>query len=137
MTPKTMKLIARGLLLLVSVFLLINGLMLMFNPTAALPGMMVTANGIEGLSNVRALWGSAITAIGISVVIAAVTANIDNARPAVLFSFGLVIARLTGWVIDGYFDKVIIFTIIPIVVFGILLIAHKLLDKVAEAEAKS
>ena len=101
----------------------------------ALAGMMVDAKGVEGLSNVRALWGGAITAIGLSVAIAAITCKIENARPAVLFSFMLVIARVTGMVMDGTFDRAILFTIVPVVVFLILLVAHKLLDKVHEAEA--
>ncbi len=134
MKPTKMKLIARVLLGLVAAFMLVNGLMLMFNPTGALPGLLVTADGAEALSNVRALWGGAITAIGISVIIAAVTCDINNARPAVLFSFALVIGRVAGMVVDGMFDKAILFTVVPIIVFLILLAAHKLLDKVAEAE---
>lgn len=138
MKPTTMKLVARVLLGLVAAFLLANGLNLMFNPAGALPGLLVSAESAEGLSNVRALWGGAITAIGISVVFAVVTCDIDNARPAVLFSFALVVARIVGIVVDGMFDRAILFTIVPIVVFLILLTAHKLLDKVAEAEkAKS
>ena len=135
MTASTMKLIARILLGLVALFMLANGLRLMFDPAGALAGLMVDAKGVEGLSNVRALWGGAITAIGLSVAIAAITCKIENARPAVLFSFMLVIARVTGMVMDGTFDRAILFTIVPVVVFLILLVAHKLLDKVHEAEA--
>ena len=134
MKPTTMKLIARVLLGLVAAFMLANGLNLMFNPTGALPGLLVSAESTEALSNVRALWGGAITAIGISVVFAAVTADINNARPAVLFSFALVVARIIGMAVDGMFDRAILFTAVPVVVFLILLVAHKLLDKVAEAE---
>jgi len=129
-----MKLIARVLLGLVAAFMLANGLNLMFNPTGALPGLLVSAESTEALSNVRALWGGAITAIGISVVFAAVTADINNARPAVLFRFARVVARIIGMAVDGMFDRAILFTAVPVVVFLILLVAHKLLDKVAEAE---
>jgi len=135
MTASTMKLIARILLGLVALFILINGVRLMFDPAGALAGLMVDAKAIEGVSNVRALWGGAITAIGLSVAIAAITCKIENARPAVLFSFMLVIARVTGMVMDGMFERAIIFTIVPVVVFVVLLIAHKLLDKAHEAEA--
>lgn len=137
MSTSVMKLTARVLLGLVALFMLANGLRLMFDPAGALPGLAVTSNGIEGLSHVRALWGGAITAIGISVVIAAVTCNIINARVAVLFTFGLVIGRLAGMATDGMYENAIVFTIVPIVVFLVLLVAHKLLDKVAEAEAEA
>ena len=137
MSPSTMKLIARILLGLVAVFMLINGVRLMLSPSSALAGLLVDASGAEGLSNVRALWGGAITAIGLSVVIAAVTCKIENARPAVLFTFMLVVGRVIGMAVDGMFDRAIIFTAVPVVVFLFLLAAHKLLDKVHEAEAKA
>ena len=137
MSPSTMKLIARILLGLVAVFMLVNGVRLMLSPSGALAGLLVDASSAEGLSNVRALWGGAITAIGLSVVIAAVTCKIENARPAVLFTFMLIIGRVIGMAVDGMFDRAIIFTAVPVVVFLILLAAHKLLDKVKEAEAKA
>ena len=65
------------------------------------------------------------------------TCNIINARVAVLFTFGLVIGRLVGMATDGMYENAIVFTIVPIVVFLVLLVAHKLLDKVAEAEAEA
>ena len=135
MTPKTMKLIARILLAIVAFFMLTNGLSFMFNPHGAMEGVLVSAQGNEGLSNVRAFWGGAITAIGICTAIAAYTLNISDARPAALFTIMLVVARMTGLLIDGHFDKIIIYTIVPIVVFLILLTAHKLLDKANAAEA--
>ena len=137
MTPSTMKLIARILLGLVALFMLVNGLRLMFAPAGALAGLLVETSGAEGLSNVRALWGGAITAIGLSVLIAAITCKIENARPAVLFTFMLVIARVIGMITDGMFDRAIIFAAVPVAVFLVLLVAHKLLDKVQEAEAKA
>ena len=133
MNPSTMKLIARLLLGLVSLFMLVNGVRLMFDLTGALAGLLVDANSAEALSNVRALWGGAITAIGISVAIAAVTCKIENARTAVLFTFMLVVGRIAGMVMDGIFDRAIVYTIVPVVVFLVLLTAHKLLDKVQEA----
>ena len=134
MTSNTMKLVARVLLSLVALFMLVNGLRLMLDPASALVGLSVTADDVEGLSNVRALWGGAITAIGISVVIAAVTCDINNARPAVLFTLALVVARILGMTVDGMFANAILFTAVPVVVFLVLLAAHRLLDKVAEAE---
>ncbi len=133
MSPKTMKITAKALLWLVAAFMLANGLRLMFDPSGALEGLLVNANNLEGISHVRALWGGAITAIGISVVFAAVTGDINNARPAVLFTFARIIGRVTGMVLDGMYDKVILFTIVPVVVFFVLLVAHKLLDRAAEA----
>ncbi len=134
MKPTTMKLVARVLLALIAAFMLLSGLNFMFNPAGALPGLMVTAEGAEGLSNVRAFLGGAITAIGISVIFAVVTADINNARPAVLFTFALVVGRITGVVVDGMFDRAILYTAVPVIVFLVLLTAHKLLDKVEAAE---
>ncbi len=129
MTPSTMKLIARILLGLVALFLFASGLRFMLDPSGAVEGALIQANGAEGLSNVRALWGGAITAIAICVAIAAYTAKIENARPAVLFTFMLVLARIIGVAMDGAFDRIGLFIAIPVVVFLILLAAHKLLDK--------
>ena len=128
------KTIARILLGLVALFMLANGLQIMFAPELAIEGLLVSADGPEALSNVRALWGGAITAIGISVVFAAVTGEIINARPAVLFTFALIIARTAGLVIDGTFDRAILYIVVPIIVFLILLTAHKLLDQAAASE---
>lgn len=134
MTPKTMKLTARILLSLAALFFLATGLRLMFDPAGALTGLSVSASGVEGLSNVRALWGGAITAIGLSVVFAAVTADINNARPAVLFTFAIVVARIVGLVVDGMFSNAILFTAVPIVVFLVLLTAHILLDRADQGQ---
>jgi hypothetical protein len=98
----------------------------MFDPTRALEGLHIASDSVVGLSNIRALLGGAITAIGISVVIAAVTYQIGHARPAVLFMISIVAGRVVGLIVDGYDSTAAAFILPPVVVLTLLLVAHRL-----------
>lgn len=132
-----MKNLARGILALVSLFFLGTGLLIMFNPAAMVEGLAMTPDGIIGFSHMRGLFGGAVSAIGISVGIAAYKAEIIHARPGVLFVIAIVVGRLVGIVADGYDAAVIGYAAFPVVVFGLLLTAHKLLDKSEAAVTSS
>jgi len=127
-----MKTTARVILFLVAAFFLFPGLRLMFDPSGALAGLGVGADSTIALSNVRAMFGGAITAIGVCVLIAAITCNIWNARPAVIFVLAVVVGRIAGLALDGFDKQAAMFTAVPIVVLILLIVAHKLLDKAAE-----
>ncbi len=128
-----MKNVARLLILLAALFFLGTGIGIMFVPASMAEGLSISPEGILGLSNMRGLFGGAIVAIGISVLIAAVKAEIIHARPGVLFVIAVVIGRILGLVVDGYDATALKIIAVPVVVFGMLLTAHKLLDKVNES----
>ena len=69
------------------------------------------------------------------VAIAAYTSNIIHARSAVLFVIAIVLGRVVGLVVDGYDATAAQFIAVPVVVFALLLTAHKLLDN-AKAETE-
>ena len=100
-----------------------------------LEGLLVNAEGLVGMSHVRAIFGGAITAIGIMVVIAMITAEITHARVAVIFMFAVIAGRVAGLVLDGFDQKTAVLIAVPVIVFVLLLAAHKLLDKVQEQAA--
>ncbi len=124
-----MKNVARVLLALVAAFLLITGLRLMFDPKGVMEGLLITSDSVVGLSHVRALFGGAITAIGVSVMIAAVTYQIGHARPAVFFMIAIVVGRVVGLILDGYDSTAATFILFPVVVLTLLFVAHRLHHK--------
>ena len=124
-----MRTAARVLLALAALFFLGTGLGIMFNPAAMAEGLSMSPDGILGLSNMRGLFGGAVAAIGISVAIAAYKGEIIHARPGVLFVIAIVIGRLVGLAADGYDATAVQFIAVPVVVFALLLAAHKMLDK--------
>ena len=124
-----MKNASRVILLLVGLFILGSGAVAMFAPERMAEKMLVELKGAEGLSHFRAFLGAGLAAIGISVLIAAAKAEIWHARPAVLFVLGIVLARTIGLAQDGSFPSVTLYIVIPLVVFGLLVVAHVLLHK--------
>lgn len=132
-----MKLIARILLCLVALFFLFFGLRLMFQPTAAAAGLQFAADSTLGWSNVRALFGGAIAAIGVMPLIAAVKAEIVHARAAVIFLICVIVGRLLGFVFDGVHENAMVVLVVPTVAFGFLVVAHILLDKVQAQSSTS
>lgn len=123
-----MVLAAQIILGLVGTFILVAGLGAVLAPDRVLERYALSASGAEGLSNVRAFFGASVVAIGASVLIAAGTATIEHARPAVLFVIGLVIARLLGYFVDGGFPRFAVYLTIPVVVLGLLGTAHALMS---------
>ncbi len=126
-----MKTIARILLCLVALFFLFFGFRLMFQPSAAAAGLQFAADTTLGWSNIRALFGGAIAAIGVMPLIAAVKAEIVHARAAVIFLLCVIVGRLAGFVFDGVHENAALVLVVPVVAFSLLVVAHVLLDKVS------
>ena len=130
-----MKNVARALLTVVGLFILGTGLTALLAPDRIATKMAWELQGAEGLSNLRAFLGASLSAIGISVLIAAVTAQIYHARPAALFLIGLVVARIFSFLMDGPISRLAAYIAIPCVVLAILLVAHRLLDRASAQTA--
>ncbi|MCJ8323319.1 MAG: DUF4345 family protein [Rhizobiales bacterium] len=125
---KNTKLMGKGIFVLVALFFIATGLMLMFNPSRALEGMLVgSVEPAAALSSIRALWGGAILAIGVNVLIGALTENFAAIRVGPLFVLALIFARIYSYFVDGSFDGFTASLIPPVIVFILMLIAHKLL----------
>lgn len=121
------KLIGRGIFGVLSLFLSASGLMFMLAPDRGAAKLLISPEGVEGLSNFRAFLGAPILAIGISLAIAAVTQRVDNARPAALFVMGLLFARVVSFAVDGPTPNFALYVGVPGAVFVLLLVAHKLM----------
>ena len=129
-----MRNIGRGIFGLLSLFISGSGLMFMLAPQRAAAKLLISPEGIEGLSNFRAFVGASVLSIGISLMIAAVTAKVDNARPAALFVLGLLFARMLSLAVDGPNPAIGLYMAIPGTVFVLLVAAHKLIDMGDEAQ---
>ncbi len=121
-----MKNAGRILFGLVALFFMANGFGLVFFPAKMAVGLSVVPDGIAGLSNMRALWGAAIAAIGISVLIGAIKADFAHIRVGAIFILTVIAARFIGYFTDGSFDDFWKFVSVPTVAFIVMLIAHKL-----------
>ena len=123
MTTNSMKLVARILIGLVALFILFTGLQLVIAPAGVLSKTMMTADGAEAMSNVRALWGAAVSTIGISVLVGAIKLDLTWVRPGALFALLLIGTRILSLIMDGSHDRAIIYILVPVVVFAMLLAA--------------
>lgn len=126
------KLAIKFLFGLPGLFILATGVMFVTSPEAALDKLQLTANGAEGLSNIRGLAGGPLVAVGASLLIGAITEKLEYVRPAVFFVLTLLAARVLSYVVDGPIDAIGLFLAIPSIVFGMMVAGHVLL---AQSEA--
>jgi len=119
--------LGRILLGLPGLFILASGLVFLFNPGAAAAKLSLEPQSIDGLSNMRGFLGAPIIAVGISILMSAITRKLEYARPGVLFLFALVFARLLSRGIDGPVEALGLYVAVPTIAFGFMLAGHKLL----------
>jgi len=119
---------ARILFALPGLFILGTGLVFLLAPERASEKLQLVAQGAEGLSNLRAMAGAPLFAVGASLLLAAVTQKLEYARPAAMFVLVLLVARLLSYGLDGSAQPIVLFLAVPTVVFASLLAAHRLRD---------
>lgn len=130
------KTLGRVLLGLPGLFISLSGALFLFAPARAAEKLLLTPQGIEGLSNLRAFVGAPVLAAGIAILIGAVTCTLENARGGALFVVLLLLARLVSLGLDGVTPGIGIYLAVPGVVLAMLLAGHKLID-LGLAEAQS
>lgn len=118
---------ARILLALPGLFILMTGIVFLTNPEAASAKLMLTAQGAEGLSNLRGMAGAPLFAVGVSLLLSAITQKLEYARPAAIFLLALLASRVLSYVVDGPPSSIALFLAIPTVAFGLMIAGHKLL----------
>ncbi len=120
--------VGRGIFGFVALFFISTGLMFLFLPANALGHMMVggTADA-AALSSIRGLWGGAIFAIGVSVLIGAIKQDFAHIRVGAIFVLSIIAGRIIGYFMDGSFPEFAKMISPPIGVFILMLIAHKLM----------
>ena len=111
-------------------FILATGLSFVLSPDSALEKLQLSANGAEGLSNLRGLAGAPLVAVGATLLLGAVTEKLEYVRPAVIFLLTLVSARVLSYALDGPIDAIGLFLAVPTVVFGMLVAGHVLHSRV-------
>ena len=120
--------IGRGIFALIALFFIGNGLLLMFFPALILEHLLVgSVESVGALSSFRALWGGAIFAIWVSVLIGAIKANPDYILVGFIVMPSVILARLVGYFVDGSFPEFFPITIPTVVVLVLMLIAYKLM----------
>jgi len=127
----TQRSLARVFLGLPGLFILFTGLVFLTQPEAALAKLQLSAHGAEGLSNMRGLGGAPLVAVGASLLMSAVTANLTYARPGAIFLLVLLAARLLSHVLDGASGSLALFLTLPSVTFALMMVGHRLLDRSA------
>ena len=110
-------------------FILTTGLVFVTSPESALEKLQLTASGAEGLSNMRGLGGAPLVAVGVSLLLGALTEKLEYVRPGVIFVLTLIGARLVSYVVDGPIDAIGLFVAIPSTVFAMMAAGHVLLAR--------
>ncbi len=121
------KKIGQAILGVVGLFISGSGAMFLLLPARAADKLMLVPDGATGLSHFRAFAGAAVLAVGLSLIIAAVTARLDHARAGALFVLGILAARVISYAVDGPTPEIVLYTAIPSTVFALMLVAHKLI----------
>ncbi len=129
--------VARVLFAIPGLFILMSGLMFLFNPAGAADKLLLVPQGAEGLSNLRGMLGASVIAVGSSVLLGAVTAKLEYVRPGAIFVLVLIGARVLSYVVDGPNDSIVLFVAVPSTVFMLLVAGHKLLDSAHAEEAQT
>lgn len=119
--------VGRILLGLPGVFIALSGLVFLLNPGAGAEKLLLTPDGAEGLSNLRGFSGAPVLAVGIGIIIAAITKNLANARPGAIFVLALIVARLLSYFVDGPNPNFGLYLAVPTVVFVLMVAGHKLI----------
>ena len=124
-----MKIAARILAGVACLAVLWSGVVIMVNPTALLPGLALTPDGIAGLSNLRGLLGGAQVTFGILLAIGALKVRKEPVFVAAMYFGAVVIGRLLGLALDGYDEFSVRATVFAVVLFGICLSSFYLLRR--------
>lgn len=122
------KTIGRVLLGLPGLFISLSGAMFLLAPTRAAEKLLLSPQGIEGLSNMRAFVGAPVLAAGIAILIGAATCKLENARGGALFVVLLLVARLVSLGLDGMTPGLAVYITVPAVVLAMMVAGHKLID---------
>lgn len=123
-----MRNIGRGILGTVGLFISGAGATFLLSPTRAAAKFLIDPQGIEALSNIRGFIGAPVLAVGLAIIIAAVTERLENARAGALFIVLLLAARITSLVADGPTDQAALFIGVPAVVLALMIAAHKMIE---------
>ncbi len=132
MPPKTL---AKFFIGLPGFFILASGLMFMFAPENAAAKLMLEPQSVDGWSNIRGFLGAPVIAVGASILLGAITGKLEYVRSGAIFVLALAFARILSRVVDGPYDSFGVYLAVPLVVFALLAIGHKLLVSGDGAEA--
>jgi len=121
--------LARVLLGLPGFFILATGVVFVLNPAAASAKLLLTADSAEALSNLRGMMGAPLVAVGGTLVLGAITAKLEYARPAAIFLLTLIGARILSFFVDGPNPSLVLYLVVPSIAFGLMVAGHVLLDR--------
>jgi len=129
--------VGRGILGSVGLFISGAGATFLLNPNRAAAKFLLEADSVTALSNIRAFIGAPVLALGIAVIIAAITEKLDNARAGALFLILLLVARATSIVVDGTPEGIGYLMGVPFVALVLMIAAHKMIDSGKHAQGSA
>lgn len=121
--------LGRALLALPGLFITATGTVFLLFPASAAAKLLWVADNAEALSNIRGMAGAPLLAVGLGLVLSAVTARLEYARPAAIFLLALIGARLLSYGVDGAPGSIALFLTVPAVAFGFMIAGHVLIDR--------
>jgi hypothetical protein len=121
--------IARILLGLPGLFITLTGSVFLLSPSSAAEKLLLVPQGAEALSNIRGMAGAPLLAVGVCLILAAITARLEYARPAAIFLLALIGARMLSYGVDGAPGSIALFLAVPSVAFAFMVAGHVLLDR--------
>ncbi|MEM7372398.1 MAG: DUF4345 family protein [Bacteroidota bacterium] len=125
-----MKPIFKIVVALIGLFILINGVMFMFNPEFGMNLSHLSASNTFGISTVRAIIGGSMLATGLLTLLAIVTSKSDLLHSAVVILLAWTLGRVISLFADGFDKEVFIGGILISLLMAVLLtISHKVLSK--------
>ncbi|MCK0068133.1 DUF4345 family protein [Kordiimonas laminariae] len=120
--------IGRGILTLIALFFLGNGLMVMFVPSLVLDHMLLgSLKSVSEISSARAFVGGMTIAIWSSVLLGAIKADRRYIHVGFFSLIAVIVARLTGYILDGSFPELLQITAPTVFFLTLLTLAYKLM----------
>ncbi len=130
-----MKYIGQILIILVALIISWNGLATMINPQWMAEWFSQSPDGMHGISTLRAFFGGAMSAVGLSLLISVIKKEGKYALAAVLFLILVTIGRLVSLAMDapnfsdGYAFHLVTYPIGPLVLLCLLIVGLRLMKK--------
>lgn len=121
--------IGRVLLGLPGLFISLTGTVFLLAPATAADKLLLVADNAEALSNIRGMAGAPLLAVGATLILSAITARLEYARPAAIFLLALLGARVLSYGLDGAPGSILLFLAVPGIAFGLMVAGHVLIAR--------
>ena len=119
--------VARVLAVFIALITISNSFLNIFSPESQIASTQLVPQGIAGLSNFRVGMGAPFLTAGLLAAFAAWRLRREALIPVMVFFGCVVIARVVGFVVDGYDVGVAQFTVLAVVILGVATASYRLM----------